>query len=70
MVFVTHDIEEALVLSDRIVVMRGRPGRVHSDYAIDLPRPRGRADPRLLAWKASILEDLDLAAAAFVSAEL
>src|SRR5262245_10526843 len=44
--FVTHDVEEALALSDRIVVMRGIPGRVHRDYAIDLPRPgsRGTAD--------------------------
>src|SRR5689334_10933917 len=70
MVFVTHDIEEALVLSDRIVVMRGRPGRIHRDYAIDLARPRRRADPALLAWKETILEDLDLASAAFASAEL
>jgi sulfonate transport system ATP-binding protein len=70
MVFVTHDIEEALVLSDRVVVMRGRPGRVHRDYAIDLARPRRRADPALLAWKETILEDLDLASAAFASAAL
>jgi sulfonate transport system ATP-binding protein len=63
MLFVTHDIEEALVLSDRIVVMRGRPGRVHRDYAIDLPRPRRRTDPRLVEWKERLLEDLDLATA-------
>jgi sulfonate transport system ATP-binding protein len=70
MVFVTHDIEEALVLSDRVVVMRGRPGRVHRDYRIDLARPRRRADPALLGYKERILEDLDLASAAFASAEL
>jgi sulfonate transport system ATP-binding protein len=63
MLFVTHDIEEALVLSDRIVVMRGRPGRVRRDYAIDLPRPRRRTDPRLVEWKERLLDDLDLAAA-------
>ncbi len=70
MVFVTHDIEEALVLSDRVVVMRGRPGHIHRDYAVDLPRPRRRSEARLLAWKDSIIEDLDLAAASFVAAEL
>ncbi|MBV8653906.1 MAG: ABC transporter ATP-binding protein [Alphaproteobacteria bacterium] len=70
MVFVTHDIEEALVLSDRVVVMRGRPGHIHRDYAIDLPRPRRRSEARLLAWKDSILEDLDLAAASLEAAEL
>jgi sulfonate transport system ATP-binding protein len=62
MVFVTHDIEEALVLSDRVVVMRSRPGRIHRDYAIDLKRPRRRSEAQLLAWKESILDDLDLAA--------
>ena len=61
MLFVTHDIEEALVLSDRIVVMRARPGRIHAQYRIDLPRPRRRTEARLQAWKERILEDLDLA---------
>ncbi len=63
MVFVTHDIEEALILGDRVVVMRGRPGRIHREYAVDLARPRRRSDAALLGWKESILEDLDLAAA-------
>ncbi|HXZ01674.1 MAG TPA: ABC transporter ATP-binding protein [Stellaceae bacterium] len=61
MLFVTHDIEEALVLSDRVVVMRAKPGRIHAQYRIDLPRPRRRTEGRLQAWKERILEDLDLA---------
>jgi sulfonate transport system ATP-binding protein len=61
MLFVTHDIEEALVLSDRVVVMRAKPGRIHAQYRIDLPRPRRRTEAQLQAWKERILEDLDLA---------
>jgi ABC-type nitrate/sulfonate/bicarbonate transport system ATPase subunit len=38
--FVTHDIEEAIGLSDRILVMTSRPGRIKSEYHVDLPRPR------------------------------
>jgi len=38
-VFVTHDIEEAIALSDRVLVMTRRPGRIKSEYRIDLPRP-------------------------------
>ncbi len=37
---VTHDIEEAILLSDRVFVMTGRPGRIRDEIEIDLPRPR------------------------------
>jgi sulfonate transport system ATP-binding protein len=64
LLFVTHDIEEALALADRVVVLRGHPGRLHRDYRIDLPRPRRRTEPAFQRWKERLLDDLDLSVAA------
>jgi sulfonate transport system ATP-binding protein len=60
MILVTHDVEEAVMLSDRVIVMRGNPGRIHQEFAIDLPRPRRRTDQHLQYWKEQLLEALDL----------
>ena len=47
LIHVTHDVDEAIVLADRVVVMRPRPGRIADEIVIDLPRPRqGSAGPR------------------------
>ena len=60
--FVTHSISEALLLSDRVVVMSPRPGRIVEDLAIPFPRPRDgrlRADQSFVALEAELRELLD-----------
>lgn len=60
MVLVTHDIDEAIYMSDRIAVMTPRPGRIARVFTPQLPRPRLRNDRRFMDLRASILECLDL----------
>ena len=46
-IFVTHSVDEAVVLSDRIVVMTARPGKIKEIVEVDLPRPRSRTSPEV-----------------------
>ena len=50
--FVTHDLEEAIALADRVIVITARPATVKQEFAIDLPRPRSlreiRFQPRFI----------------------
>jgi ABC-type nitrate/sulfonate/bicarbonate transport system ATPase subunit len=54
-VMVTHDIDEALHLADRIVVMSPRPGAIVEEIRIETPRPRERGDAHLAALRSRIL---------------
>lgn len=60
MLLVTHDIDEALYLCDRLLVLRGQPGELHSVVTVDSERPRSRGDVNLAQQKEEILEILDL----------
>ncbi len=55
---VTHDVEEALVLADRVVVLTPRPARVRATLEVALVRPRQRTDPELVALREQALEAL------------
>ncbi|WP_422926170.1 ABC transporter ATP-binding protein [Singulisphaera sp. PoT] len=61
MILVTHDIDEALYMSDRIVIMTPRPGRIDRILDVPLERPRQRNAPRFLELRAEILELLNFA---------
>ena len=60
-IFVTNNIEEAIFLGDRVVVLSALPGKVKSEYAIDIPQPRNYTDGAFLRYRKLISDDTDLA---------
>lgn len=57
-VMVTHDVEEAVYLSDKIVILAPRPGRIRKVVTVDLPHPRDRVDPAFGALRKEVLDYL------------
>jgi ABC-type nitrate/sulfonate/bicarbonate transport system ATPase subunit len=57
-IFVTHSVEEAVLLADRVLVMSAGPGRIDSDFRIELPRPRDVSSPEFNALRRDIARRL------------
>ncbi|MDR3249214.1 MAG: ABC transporter ATP-binding protein [Treponema sp.] len=55
MILVTHDIEEAIFLGDRVIVMTARPGEIKSVINVDIPRSRDRGNPRFVEIRKNVL---------------
>jgi NitT/TauT family transport system ATP-binding protein len=57
-VLVTHDVEEALLVADRVVILSPRPGRIVQELRVERDRPRSPTDPHIVALRAQALEAL------------
>jgi len=63
MLLVTHDLDEALYLSDRVFVMSGKPAVMAEVIRVDLPRPRDRRDPELARLRVRLMDALHISGA-------
>ena len=58
-IFITHSVEEAVFLSDRVVVLTKRPAEIKEIIDVPWPRPRNRTDPEFTALRKKILDELE-----------
>lgn len=62
LVMVTHDIDEAVLMADRALVMAGSPGKIMHDISVDLPDPRDREDPEVQKMRRHLMDTFESAA--------
>ena len=60
-IFVTHDIDEAVQLADRVVVLSSRPAKIEDILTIDIPHPRNISSPRYLELRDELFKQIGLA---------
>jgi NitT/TauT family transport system ATP-binding protein len=60
-VFVTHDVDEAVQLADRVVVLSSRPAKIQVILSVDIPHPRNISAPRYLELRDDLLKKIGLA---------
>lgn len=58
-IFVTHDLSEAVYLAQRVILLTPRPARVYQEYAVDVPQPRYYTDERIFEVEKRVLNDLN-----------
>jgi len=58
--FVTHNVREAVRLANRVLVLTSRPGRVSTEFSVDIPRPRRIETPAVSALAGEITQQLSL----------
>jgi len=57
--FVTHSVDEAVFLSDRILVLSPRPGKIHQIYEVNMPKPRDRTSIEFATLRKSVLAEIE-----------
>lgn len=58
MVFITHNIEEAVYLAERVLILTNKPATIKEEVEIDLPRPRQVSDPKFIELRRHITEQI------------